>query len=110
MNPNPMHEARAALALHPVRGPLSDYRIPCRKPAQDLAGDFYAVWLGVLRPRGRSRGSLNSVIFAASRGKRQSIPEPADPPEGQHDEELRGVGRRRKPASATDCERRVVCS
>jgi hypothetical protein len=29
MNRNPMHEARAALAPHPVRGPLSDYRIPC---------------------------------------------------------------------------------
>ena len=36
---------------------------------------------------------INSVICAVSRGKLQWIPVPADPTEGQHDDEHRRVGR-----------------
>ena len=33
MNGNPMHKARVALALQPpVRGPLSNYRMPLLEP------------------------------------------------------------------------------
>src|SRR5882762_8872015 len=64
MNGHPMPKARAALALHPrCAGLMVELQdAPAGTPAQDLAGDSYAVWLGVLRPRGRSRGSAAGLF------------------------------------------------
>ena len=63
MNGHPMPKARAALALHPrCAGHCRTTGCPCWNPAQDLAGDSYAVWPGILRPRGRSRGSAAGLF------------------------------------------------
>ena len=63
MNGHPMHTARAALALHPgARAIVEVQDAPFEPAPQDLAGDSYAVWLGVLRQRGWSRGSAAGLF------------------------------------------------